>query len=605
MIQTKRQLNFIQATDTNIKRPRVELEENVSSKACLEHLANEIFYEIFDYLDTCDVYKAFSTLNIRFQDLLFSSSYRLKMNLYSQSESVLADRCRHLLIPNRHRLLSLHIRNESMVSSFFHLCTIDSSFACLESVVLHSVEIPQLLLILFYLNSLPRLFSLTITIDKDYYYCNLGDVYRLIFSLPTLKYNKISLATYTEELSIDVPITINEKFSSIKYFNIDYSCSLDQLSSLIRYLPNLCHLRCERVIESETDVKRYSPLKMSHLTLMSIGCFETDFDDFEAFMKELTSELQVLRVNGCYYMGYLDADRWERLIKNRMPCLKKFYLQCDQCIDDISRDDSPHELINKFSSPFWLARKWYSELKIDHTDMTFLVYPHKKEWFDLYEHMRHDTYSNQKSIENYYGLSQQKKDRYSTLVTLEGCTTATHRFQCTIDIWKPIFDAIRFTHLNISNCINMSVTVLIELLGLLPNLESLKISSLSMVQSKLLSITDTKQHLSLSFSNKITKVKIDKITEKSQIQFIINLCPRMKYFDADCILNIDLRMFVSFLLTNQITRIPNLCFLCLNVPSANENIIQTIARTIELETLIDNYTIQRIENKIFLQWKLK
>ncbi|CAF3413798.1 unnamed protein product [Rotaria socialis] len=604
MIQTKRQLNFIQATGTNIKRLRVELTENDSSKACLEHLANEIFYEIFDYLDTCDVYKAFSTLNIRFQDLLFSSSYRLKLNLYSQSESILENRCRHLLIPNRHRLLSLHIRNESIIGHFFNLCTIDSSFTCLESVVLQRVEIRQLLQILFYLNSLPRLFSLTIAIDEDYYYCNLGDVYRLIFSLPTLKYNKISLATYTEELSIDVPITINAKFSSIKYFNTDYSCTLGQLSSLIRYLPNLCHLRCEHVIESETDVKKYSPLKMSHLTKMSIGCLGTDFNDFEAFMKELTSELQVLRINGSYYMGYLDADRWERLIKNRMPYLKIFYLQCDQCIDDISSDDSPHECISKFSSSFWLARKWYSELKIDRTDVTFLVYPHKKEWFDLYEYMRHDTYSNQKSIDNHYSLSQQKKDCCSTLVTLEDCSI-TRRFQFTADIWKPIFDAIRFTHLNISNSINISVKVLIELLRLLPNLESLKISSLSMVQSKLLSITDTKEHLSLSFSNKITKVRIDKITEKSQIQFIINLCPRMKYFDVDCILNIDLRMFISFLLTNQITRIPHLCFLCLNVPSATENTIQIITRTIELETFIDNYTIQRVENKIFLQWKLK
>ncbi|CAF4075024.1 unnamed protein product, partial [Rotaria sordida] len=91
---------------------------------------------------------------------------------------------------------------------------------------------------------------------------------------------------------------------------------------------------------------------------------------------------------------------------------------------------------------------------------------------------------------------------------------------------------------------------------------------------------------------------------KTQIQLLINLCPRMQYFEVDCMSNTDLKKFMTFILINQMTHIPNLRFLSLNVPNANENMIKNIAMTIELETIISNYKIQRIGNKFFLHWKL-
>ena len=38
----------------------------------IENFSNEIFYEIFDYLDGYDIYKAFSNLNNRFENLLIN-----------------------------------------------------------------------------------------------------------------------------------------------------------------------------------------------------------------------------------------------------------------------------------------------------------------------------------------------------------------------------------------------------------------------------------------------------------------------------------------------------------------------------------------------------
>ncbi len=47
----------------------------------IENLSNELFYEIFDYLDGIDIYEAFSNLNYRFQQLLTSSSILFKIDL--------------------------------------------------------------------------------------------------------------------------------------------------------------------------------------------------------------------------------------------------------------------------------------------------------------------------------------------------------------------------------------------------------------------------------------------------------------------------------------------------------------------------------------------
>ena len=163
--------------------------------------------------------------------------------------------------------------------------------------------------------------------------------------------------------------------------------------------------------------------------------------------------------------------------------------------------------------------------------------------------------------------------------------------------------SVRFTHLNIT-CNGTTIGMLTEMIHLLPNLDFLKISSLSSLQLNSLSIADTKKRLSLSMINKITKVKLDKITEEKQIQFLFNFCPRIQYLEVDCMTNTDLKMLMKHILVNQMTHIPNLCSLCLNIPNANENMIQNIAKTIELESLVEHYTLQRIGDKILLDWKL-
>jgi hypothetical protein len=49
--------------------------------SCIENLSNEIFYEIFDYLDGYDIYTAFYNLNIRLKNLVMNSSLSMKIEI--------------------------------------------------------------------------------------------------------------------------------------------------------------------------------------------------------------------------------------------------------------------------------------------------------------------------------------------------------------------------------------------------------------------------------------------------------------------------------------------------------------------------------------------
>jgi hypothetical protein len=147
----------------------------------MENLSNELFYEIFDYLDSCDIYQAFSNLNYRFQRLLNSSSLLFKTTFHrSAFEQKFIKNYKQIIRFNKNQILSIHFlssTHKKMISSL----NIDSSFNRLESLVFHSIEPDILISLLPKLIPLPRFFSLTINtrnILKD-----LTGIYRFIFDL--------------------------------------------------------------------------------------------------------------------------------------------------------------------------------------------------------------------------------------------------------------------------------------------------------------------------------------------------------------------------------------------------------------------------------------
>jgi hypothetical protein len=154
----------------------------------IECLSNDLFYDIFDYFEGFELYKTFSNLNARFQNLLEYTSLRLKIYFPLETTFQVQNRLRNIIFPNKHRILSLGTTSRRSNDVIFTLMTIDSSFNRLESLSICKMKFDILPSVLGNLSTLPRLFSLKINVlnQEAYNY----DPYIVIFSLPVLKYTK-------------------------------------------------------------------------------------------------------------------------------------------------------------------------------------------------------------------------------------------------------------------------------------------------------------------------------------------------------------------------------------------------------------------------------
>ena len=341
---------------------------------CIEDLSNELLYEILTYLEGFHIHKAFSKLNFRFQQLITHPSLVLKIKFHS-SQSKLEDYWNNFFIPNRHRILSLYFNNQSLLQDLFTHCIIDSSFHRLETIVVNVILISRVMALLFYLRSLTRLFSLFIEIDGEGDY-DLGYIYRMIFSLPTLKYNSLSFGDSSdEELAIDVPLATNERFSSIEHLILHHNCTLQELFSILRHTPQLRYLSCGSLIKSDTPIDTKKPVMLPSLIDLRIGRSQLGLDACEIFLKSISSKLQVLSIKNFVDKHSLDADRWERLITNYIPHLRHFDYR--ELYTYANAADPVYMKMDQFTSPFWIERQWFFEFKLIYNQLNCSIHTDK------------------------------------------------------------------------------------------------------------------------------------------------------------------------------------------------------------------------------------
>ncbi len=310
------------------------------------------------------------------QDLLAHSALPLKIELDFLPEPRMEHYSKKFFIPNKHHILSLYFNGALVTDTFSAHCMIDSSFHRLESIDFNKLTTNQFVMLLFYLKSLPRLFSLhTLLINK--WTGDFGNIYRMIFSLPALKYNKLVFESddTEEKLNISLPFATNERFSTIEYLNISHNCTSQKLFSIIRHTPQLRHLICSNLIGSGTGNKQL--VTLSDLKYLSISCGFIEVAEFESIIKNLSSQLQVLNIEYDLDEAYLDADRWERMIKNHIPHLRKF--DCEYRTFDSSEylENSFYMIMNQFTSPFWTERPWFFQAEISDDVIVYSIYSYK------------------------------------------------------------------------------------------------------------------------------------------------------------------------------------------------------------------------------------
>ncbi|CAF1155161.1 unnamed protein product [Rotaria sordida] len=230
MKRTKQQDNdLVQILNSNKKR---KLENQIkminSNKYLLEDLANEILYEIFEYLDSYDIYKGFYNLNKRFQNLAINSNVLTKINISTISKSNFEDYYR-----NRINFLGLlsPFAADIIFSPLDHIL----NFVHLETLIIDNIETISFYKFFTYFMNLPNLHSLIISfvepiLEIDYLFAQ-------IFRLSKLKYCKIK---YDIQFYTELFYSFTEYVSSpIEYLIINSPFPFKAFHNLLHFLPKL------------------------------------------------------------------------------------------------------------------------------------------------------------------------------------------------------------------------------------------------------------------------------------------------------------------------------------------------------------------------------
>ncbi|CAF1027794.1 unnamed protein product [Adineta steineri] len=84
----------------------------------IEDLANELIYEIFEYLNSYNIYQSFFHLNHRFRSLLVESFLPLKIHIPLISSSSFDSYNQDMIMPNKQRIHSIKILNTFMRKNY-------------------------------------------------------------------------------------------------------------------------------------------------------------------------------------------------------------------------------------------------------------------------------------------------------------------------------------------------------------------------------------------------------------------------------------------------------------------------------------------------------
>ncbi|CAF4617555.1 unnamed protein product, partial [Rotaria sp. Silwood2] len=225
---------------------------------------------------------------------------------------------------------------------------------------------------------------------------------------------------------------------------------------------------------------------------------------------------------------------------------------------------------------------WIFNAKIDNTDIKYMICPYKKTWYDSI----HD-----KNIE------------YLTSTTLILSNFVTSYDEILLEKTRRVLTITQIYHLIIIEK-HSSVHVLIQLISLLLDLITFKIRSLSSDDRTRFTVRELCRLGSIKCQSKTTKVCIEEINDIDDFNFISVVCPYMKYCEMKRLNNMNIELFLRIILKEINNR--SFCFirlLCFHEPTVDDQMIENLEKMINYEQLLLQFTIKRISDNIYLQWK--
>ena len=324
----------------------------------MQDLSNELFYEIFDYLDDVESFMIFLPLNKRFSSLLLDSSRPLKFDLANVPERLMGWFCDGIIIPQRHRILSMKLGEEQLDT------VLDSSFRLLESVTLDSISIESARKLsgLVELPCLSRL-SITLKITQDELEF-IVPMYPILLTFKSLKCLTLSVdiddsSDDGDDDSIDDAyidasgfVAINQERSNLEKLHLEHRIDTKDFLKIINQTPQLRYLFVESlkgdILSQNIPIIPKLP-KLRNLIIeeseFSCECLESFFDTFDCQLKAVEIGIR----------SFDNDQKWRQFMKTRLCGLKTFIIRLEPANMEM--------LFNRFSNMIYsIKRRRISEL---------------------------------------------------------------------------------------------------------------------------------------------------------------------------------------------------------------------------------------------------
>ena len=322
-----------------------------------EGLPNEILFDLFEYFNIIDLFRAFSDLNSRFDNLLFDYDQKYHLDFRWISKHDMEIVCQDYLSSITKQIISLRISDddqtpvssELLFSSGFTLdqCNRLQSFSLYH---IHSLNrIYQIISQCHHIPSLTHLSFIKCNFSQDekdfQYFIN------TIWSLPKLTHCKLDYTLPSHGLLTQISI-ISHSIQCLSMKTIH--CDMHTLSHLSKYTPNLrqlcttifCGCRDEQL---QTGVSSIISLNIIHKS--SLNTMINLFHDM-LNLRYLTLETNYI---------YLNGSGWEKILIEHLSNIKIFRLRMFFELSSVkNREEQVDALVNSFRTPFWLQKhRWF------------------------------------------------------------------------------------------------------------------------------------------------------------------------------------------------------------------------------------------------------
>ncbi|CAF1489053.1 unnamed protein product [Rotaria sordida] len=293
-----------------------------------------------------------------------------------------------------------------------------------------------------------------------------------------------------------------------------------------------------------------------------------------------------------------------------MSYLRIFYINHQGSINN--NNLTYHHIINQFNSSFWNEKKWffthqhqweyslnsgifYSTCPYRRKD--YMYYWEIDEELDLY-HQR----ENFKSVKHLNIARKIKSNRRNYFSNVNQLTIEYYIETLDDDSFitnlKSMIPLKQLTKLVIKFC-HFPFEEIIKLLCLTPNLYTLQFDTYSLQE---IDLNFTKYNIllqSILKKNKIENLILTGICSLNQIQFIVYVFSKLKYLKIG-INSTEISSIIRYLLSKTHNQAQHLFYLCIS------NILKVCLKEtkdlIKLENLLDNYSIECINQDLHLWW---